>query len=82
MTYFEYLVVAVQEGRATWANGAFLGTAPVTEDGALDSCPDLSVYLNERGREGWELCSVDSTPPVGVRDSSPWLTKAYLKRSS
>lgn len=81
MNHFAYIVVAIQEGRATWANGAFLGSLPTTDPGALESCPDVDVYLNSMGAEGWELCTVTSTPPVGNMQSA-WLTKAYLKRTT
>jgi len=60
---FRYLVVMSQHGKATWENRRWLGQlAADSADsaGALDSCPELDVYLDERGQAGWELTSVSA----------------------
>jgi len=60
---FRYLVVLSQHGKATWENRRWLGKlAADCVDGAaaLDSCPELDVYLDARGQEGWELTSVSA----------------------
>ncbi|MFO0595426.1 MAG: hypothetical protein U0228_08985 [Myxococcaceae bacterium] len=71
---FKYLVMAAQQGRATWENGTWLGSVEPTNadsDKALKSCPELHVYLDARGAEGWELVATTSTPN---------LERLYLKK--
>jgi hypothetical protein len=70
----EYLVVVVQQGRCTWENGQWLGKVRPSAgdpDMVLTSCPELHVYLNGRGVEGWDLVSVAT---------SPQYDRLYLKR--
>ena len=57
---FEYKVVTAQGTKATWDNGRWLGSMPITEysvvpEATLNSCPEVWTYLNELGESGWEL---------------------------
>ena len=77
---YEYQVCSVQYGRVTFVNGAWRGSAPFTgENESLASCPNVWDFLQEAGREGWELVSVITHPqttPEAVLDM------IYLKRPS
>jgi hypothetical protein len=81
MQSFEYLVCSVQYGRVTFVNGAWRGSAPVSEDtsAALESCPNVWDYLQQAGRDGWELVGTTTSPqsePGAVQHT------LYLKRPS
>ncbi|HEV7746010.1 MAG TPA: hypothetical protein VGO56_13505 [Pyrinomonadaceae bacterium] len=55
---FEYLVCQTQFSRVTFANGEWQGSVALNSGDtqkALDSCPDVWVYLNQAGRSGWQL---------------------------
>lgn len=74
----EYLVVTSQFGQATWENDRWLGKKDPAKSGsqeALDSCPKLWKYLNDKGMEGWELVAATS-----VEKTETTLTTLYLKR--
>lgn len=75
---YEYQVCQVQSARVTFVNGAWVGgVAPSAEnyEAALGSCPAVWDYLQEAGREGWELVGAHSQPTAGEV-----LEKLYLKR--
>ncbi|HZT58081.1 MAG TPA: hypothetical protein VFA21_05575 [Pyrinomonadaceae bacterium] len=80
MQNYEYQVCSVQYGRVTFANGSWRGSVPFTGDNeALSSCPNVWDFLQEAGREGWELVSVITHPqatPEAVLDM------IYMKRPS
>jgi hypothetical protein len=58
---FDYLVCMSQAGKVTFVNGEWqgrpMGQQPVREyrDRLMESCPELSDYLQRAGAEGWEL---------------------------
>ena len=81
MQSYEYQVCSVQYGRVTFVNGRWRGGVPVSEDTgmSLESCPNVWDYLQEAGREGWELVSV-ITHPQERQDAA--LDMLYLKRPS
>jgi hypothetical protein len=81
MQSFDYQVCSVQYGRVTFVNGTWRGRAPMSEDttASLESCPNVWDYLQEAGRDGWELVAVvthQQPQPEAVQDT------LYLKRPS
>ncbi|MDT5269324.1 MAG: hypothetical protein QOH49_1510 [Acidobacteriota bacterium] len=81
MQSFDYQVCSVQYGRVTFVNGAWRGRTPMSEDTStsLESCPNVWDYLQEAGRDGWELVAVvthQQPQPEAVQDT------LYLKRPS
>ena len=75
---YEYQVCQVQAARVTFVNGTWMGSvSPETgdHDAAFNSCPVVWDYLQEAGREGWELVGAFSSP-----SASDNLEKLYLKR--
>ena len=75
---YEYQVCQVQRARVTFVNGSWLGeVAPSAEnfEAALASCPAVWDYLQEAGREGWELVGAHDLQTTGET-----LEKLYLKR--
>jgi hypothetical protein len=79
MQRYEYRICSVQYARVTFANGAWQGSVPPTGDqqAALDSCPQVWDYLQEAGRDGWELVAALAQQPQGAT-----MEVLYLKRSS
>jgi hypothetical protein len=76
---YEYQVCQVQWARVTYVNGAWAGgVAPAGDDhaAAVGSCTAVWDYLQEAGREGWELVGVLNQPASGEN-----LEKLYLKRA-
>ena len=80
---YEYQVCNAQYGRVTFVNAAWQGSVPFGTDTdtnmLLESCPLIWEYLQQAGREGWELVSVITHPnekPADVQDT------LYLKRPS
>ena len=78
---YEYQVCSVQYGRVTFVNGAWRGSMAMGEDtsASLESCPNVWDYLQEAGRDGWELVSV-VTHPQERPDAA--VDMLYLKRPS
>ena len=78
---YEYQVCNVQYGRVTFVNGAWSGSAPMSEDTgqSLEACPNVWDYLRDAGRDGWELVSV-VTHPQELKEAA--LDVLYLKRPS
>jgi hypothetical protein len=79
MQSFEYQVCSVQYGRVTFVNGVWRGRVPIGEDtnASLESCPNTWEYLQEAGRDNWELVAVITHPnerPDAAQDMM------YLKR--
>jgi hypothetical protein len=75
---YEYQVCQSQSARVTFVNGVWMGSvdpAASEHNAALNSCPLVWDYLQEAGREGWELVAAATQPTAG--DS---LEKLYLKR--
>lgn len=56
MRTIEYHTALFQQGRITHVDGRWIGTRAPTDPQAVDTCPDLHVYLSRVGGEGWELC--------------------------
>ena len=79
MQNYEYQVCSVQYGRATFVNGLWRGSVQMSEDtsAALASCPNVWDYLQEAGRDNWELVSV-VTHPQERPDAA--VDMLYLKR--
>ena len=69
---FDYRVVTVQYGRATFVNGTWIGTVQPREgntDVAIRSCPQVHEYLQAAGAEGWEL-TVGFSQRAGVNPAA------------
>jgi hypothetical protein len=81
MQNYEYQVCSVQYGRVTFVNGVWRGGVQMSEDtsAALASCPNVWDYLQEAGRDGWELVAV-VTHPQESKDAAQ--DTLYLKRPS
>ena len=81
MQNFEYQVCSVQYGRVTFVNGAWRGRVPMNFDTSesLESCPNVWDYLQEAGRDGWELVSVITHQQ---KQQEAVLDMLYLKRPS
>jgi hypothetical protein len=80
---YEYQVCSVQYARVTFVNGAWRGTVPLSTGdtgAALESCPNVWDYLQEAGRDGWELVSVVTHPNQQQQDAVQDML--YLKRPS
>jgi hypothetical protein len=78
---YEYQVCMSQYGRVTFVNSVWQGRLPIGEDtnASLESCPNIWEYLQEAGRDGWELVTVITHPqetPGAAQDV------LYLKRPS
>ncbi len=75
----ENRVCALQLNRVTFVNGEWQGAVdPAAEDpnAALNSCPPVWDYLNEAGRDGWELvAAIDQPAPEGAH-----VQTLFLKR--
>ena len=56
MKTIEYRSAVFQQGRITHVNGQWIGGVEPADPNAIDTCPDLHVYLASAGGEGWELC--------------------------
>lgn len=83
MQSFEYQVCSVQYGRVTFVNGQWRGTTPlgsVDTNVALESCPNVWEYLQDAGREGWELVATVTHPNQQQPDATQDML--YLKRPS
>jgi len=60
---FEYRVCQVQYGRVTFVNGDWQGAIDpvgVNQEQAVQSCPYVWDYLQQAGREGWDLVAAQS----------------------
>jgi hypothetical protein len=80
MQSYEYQVCSVQYGRVTFVNGTWRGRVQMSEDtsAALESCPNTWDYLQEAGRDNWELVAVITHPNQQQPDAV--LDMLYLKR--
>jgi hypothetical protein len=62
MQSFEYQVCSAQYGHVTFVNNAWRGRIAFgsTEDTntLIESCPEIWEFLQEAGRDGWELVAV------------------------
>lgn len=56
MRKIEYRTALFQQGRITHVDARWIGTSEPTAPNAIDTCPELHVYLCRAGDEGWELC--------------------------
>jgi hypothetical protein len=78
---FEYLVCVSQLGKVIFVNNQWQGGvggphSSEPHDRMLDSCPELTSFLNQAGADGWELVSAYSLSlEHGVME------KLILKRS-
>jgi hypothetical protein len=83
MQNYEYQVCSVQYGRVTFVNGVWRGRVPLSAGDtnvALESCPNTWDYLQEAGRDGWELVAVVTHPNHQQPDAMQDML--YLKRPS
>jgi hypothetical protein len=81
MDQFEYRVCQAQQSRVTFVNGQWAGSIPNTGDDpqtAFLSCPEVWMFLNQAGAEGWDLVSVTSR----VQDEAQIVDVLYLRRRS
>ena len=72
---FSYLICRAVEDKVSW----------ISAEGELQTPIDLHQFLNDRGKEGWELQSVNtiSIATEGLRaifTDSEYMTELYLKR--
>lgn len=77
---FEYVRCFCQGNKATFEGNKWLGFIPQAEPDAqeaLNSCPDIQDYLNEKGKEGWELVGVAGA----VSNNGVLMESLYLKRA-
>jgi hypothetical protein len=79
MRVFEYQVCNAQQGRVTFVNGVWQGSAPPSEaaggDDPFKFCVQVWDYLRTAGADGWELvAAVAHEQPDAVYDV------LYLKR--
>ena len=75
----EYRVCQAQQSRVTFVNGRWAGEIPNTDPDiqkALNSCPEVWVYLNQAGAEGWDLVAVTTR----TEDAGGIVDVLYLKR--
>ena len=68
---FEYLVVQVQDMRATFANGQWVGSisleaAKTDFTAGLNSCMQIWDYVQVAGRDGWEMVGTTSMGAPGA----------------
>jgi hypothetical protein len=73
MDQFEYRVCQAQQSRVTFVNGQWAGSVPSGDPNpqkALNSCPEVWIYLNQAGAEGWQLVSVTTRVQEGGPPSS------------
>jgi hypothetical protein len=78
---FEYRVCQAQQSRVTFVDGEWAGSVSTTASNpqkALESCPEVWIYLNQAGREGWELVSVTTR----VQEGGQIVDTFYLRRRS
>jgi hypothetical protein len=76
---FEYRLAQSQEGRVTFVNAQWAGRVSLEEASRsakpFESCETLADWLQDQGRQGWELVSVTVETAGGQN-----LTRLYLKR--
>lgn len=74
MTQFEYMICSAQLMHLTFVNGEWQGRLPPDSTGALETCPKLWDFLQEVGKNGWELITVTTA----IKPDE--LTTLYFKR--
>jgi hypothetical protein len=72
---FTYLYCRAVEDKVSWVSG----------EGELQTPIDLHQFLNERGKENWELQSVNTIAVAteglkSIFTDSEYMTEIYLKR--
>ena len=80
---FEYLVCQTQFSRVTFANGEWQGSVALNSGDtqkALDSCPDVWLYLNEAGRAGWQLITAATFSINNEGQTSQVGNQLFLRR--
>ncbi|HEV7681063.1 MAG TPA: hypothetical protein VGO68_02990 [Pyrinomonadaceae bacterium] len=80
---FEYLVCQTQFSRVTFANGEWQGNVALNSGDmqqALDSCPDLWLYLNQVGRAGWQLITAVNSTITSEGQTSQVANQLFLRR--
>ena len=53
---WEFEWCQVQYGRITYVNGAWKGEGDASNE-KMNTCPNVWQYINERGKDGWEIAS-------------------------
>jgi len=72
----EFRVCQVQQARVTFVNGEWAGAVamdPSRAEAALASCPQEWDYLDQAGRDGWDLAAV-------IPGAAPDVRMVYLRR--
>jgi hypothetical protein len=89
MDRFEYRVCQAQQSRVTFVNGQWAGSVPSADPNpqkALNSCPEVRVYLNQASAEGWQLVSTTTRVQEGGQPRSAIggqiVDALYLRRPS
>ena len=80
---FEYLVCQTQFSRVTFANGEWQGSVALNSGDtqkALDSCPDVWLYLNQAGRAGWQLITAVNSTITSEGQTSQVASQLFLRR--
>lgn len=80
---YDYVLLASQEGKATFSNGKWLGSMKMdgkTDDAKLfESCPVIESYISELGSDGWNLITIIER--VVDRDKNLYFQTYYFKRA-
>jgi hypothetical protein len=79
---YDYILLASQEGKATFSNGKWLGSLKMdgkTADAKLfESCPTIESYISELGSKGWNLITIIER--VVDRDKNLYFQTYYFKK--
>ena len=81
---FSYRVCQMQNARITFVGGEWQGQLPADysdTNQALNSCPMVWDYLEEAGRDGWELVGVAAQTFIDQGEYHPVTSSLFLKKS-
>jgi hypothetical protein len=80
---YDYILLASQEGRATFSNGKWLGSlkmdGKIADAQLFASCPTIESYISELGSEGWNLITIIER--VVDRDKNLYFQTYYFKKA-
>jgi len=80
---YDYILLASQEGKATFSNGKWLGSlkmdGKIADAKLFESCPTIESYISELGSDGWNLITIIER--VVDRDKNLYFQTYYFKRA-